>query len=213
MSNIPGDLYDRQKDLPLKIPEHVIVVGAGGVGSWVALGFALAGTRKLTIIDPDKVEESNRNRTLFKDSQVGMSKVAAIAELIAERRKGCDVTTMQRLAKDVPSFVAVASFKNAVCIDCRDAIDPLPEFFPPCPITGGYDGVMITMHRAPDLSHVLGDDNIQYTRTPSYLVPPMLIASMIIDEVLRGGVDKIEEVITFDVSRMLETLKSAMQEG
>jgi hypothetical protein len=66
---------------------------------------------------------------------------------------------------------------------------------------------MITMHRAPDMSHVLGDGDVRYTRTPSYIVPPMIIAALIVAEVLAGG-GKEEDVITFNVTDMLEALKA-----
>ena len=43
---------------------HVMVVGMGGVGSFAAEFIARAGVGKMTIIDGDIVEASNRNRQL-----------------------------------------------------------------------------------------------------------------------------------------------------
>ena len=43
---------------------HVLIVGLGGVGSFAAEAIARAGVGRLTVIDGDRVEASNRNRQL-----------------------------------------------------------------------------------------------------------------------------------------------------
>ena len=43
---------------------HVAVFGLGGVGSWCAEALCRAGIGELTLIDRDRVSESNRNRQL-----------------------------------------------------------------------------------------------------------------------------------------------------
>ena len=43
---------------------HVVVVGLGGVGSWCAEALARSGIGTLTVIDSDRVAESNMNRQL-----------------------------------------------------------------------------------------------------------------------------------------------------
>ena len=43
---------------------HVLVVGLGGVGSFAAEFIARAGVGKMTIVDGDVVDPSNRNRQL-----------------------------------------------------------------------------------------------------------------------------------------------------
>jgi tRNA A37 threonylcarbamoyladenosine dehydratase len=44
--------------------KHVMVVGMGGVGSFAAEFIARAGVGRMTIIDGDVVDPSNRNRQL-----------------------------------------------------------------------------------------------------------------------------------------------------
>ena len=44
---------------------HVLIVGLGGVGAYVAEELARAGIGEMTIVDSDKVHESNRNRQLL----------------------------------------------------------------------------------------------------------------------------------------------------
>lgn len=66
-----------------------VVAGLGGIGSWVAIDLALIGVGTLFVYDADRIEASNLNRTLFKESQIGDYKTKAVKELISERRKDC----------------------------------------------------------------------------------------------------------------------------
>lgn len=64
----------------------VIIIGAGGVGSNVAVLLAALGIGELTIIDADIVEESNLVRQLFyKESDCGkMKKITALKNYISQ---------------------------------------------------------------------------------------------------------------------------------
>jgi tRNA A37 threonylcarbamoyladenosine dehydratase len=71
---------------------HVAVVGLGGVGSWAAEALARSGVAALTLIDLDHVSESNINRQLQAlDGTLGMAKVVALRERIAQIHPRCDV--------------------------------------------------------------------------------------------------------------------------
>lgn len=63
---------------------RVCVVGAGGLGSEVALTLVQCGVGTIDLVDPDKVEPSNLNRQLFKPKQVGMNKADALAANVVE---------------------------------------------------------------------------------------------------------------------------------
>ncbi|MBK8874443.1 MAG: ThiF family adenylyltransferase [Bacteroidetes bacterium] len=60
---------------------HVMILGIGGIGNYMAMAFAAAGVGKITIVDFDVVELSNLNRQiLFKESDIGKSKVKSAVE-------------------------------------------------------------------------------------------------------------------------------------
>jgi tRNA A37 threonylcarbamoyladenosine dehydratase len=74
---------------------HVMVVGIGGVGSWVAESLARCGVRELTLVDMDHIAESNINRQIHAlESTLGMAKVQAMKERIAQINPTCIVHTV-----------------------------------------------------------------------------------------------------------------------
>lgn len=77
----------------------VAVVGLGGVGSWAAEALARCGVGSLTLIDFDHVAESNINRQVQAlGSTLGMPKVQALAERIADIHPGCVVHRVEDFA-------------------------------------------------------------------------------------------------------------------
>lgn len=68
-------------DLPDPGDATVAIVGAGGLGCPAAIGLALAGVRRLRLIDDDVVDISNLPRqVLHRDEDVGRSKVESAAD-------------------------------------------------------------------------------------------------------------------------------------
>jgi tRNA threonylcarbamoyladenosine dehydratase len=71
---------------------RVAVVGVGGVGSWAAEALARSGVAALTLVDLDHVSESNVNRQVQAlGSTLGMAKVEALRQRIADIHPGCVV--------------------------------------------------------------------------------------------------------------------------
>lgn len=175
-----SDLYNRQSTLGITVPNHVMVIGVGGVGSWVALNFALIGVSTITLIDADKIDVSNLNRTMFKTSNVGQYKTVAMKDLIIERRPHCNVFSYTKKFEELPeSIQKIAS--TTITIDCRDSIKPLARV--KSPIIGGYNGLSATIHIQPELKHIWGEEESPYTIIPSYVVVPEVIAAMIVNHV------------------------------
>src|SRR5258708_25566535 len=71
---------------------RVLIVGAGGLGSPVALYLAAAGIGKLGLVDDDAVSLSNLQRQiLFRTSDIGRPKVEAGAETLRALNPGVQV--------------------------------------------------------------------------------------------------------------------------
>ena len=164
-------------------PESALVIGVGGVGSYVAMYLAMVGTRTLYLVDPDVVEESNRNRVMFSRFDVGDAKVEAIRTLIRNLRGDMvNVFTFKNRIEDdeVYKVFKPGVSRGMLVFDCRDNIDKLPDWVPRCCVTGGYDGMTVTMHVNPDLSKIFQVDEIRYRTTPSYCIPPVFLGAMIV---------------------------------
>lgn len=61
---------------------NIIICGAGGIGSNLAVMLVRSGVKRLTIIDFDMVEESNLNRQYYFKKDIGKPKVAALKEIL-----------------------------------------------------------------------------------------------------------------------------------
>ena len=62
---------------------RVLLVGCGGLGTWIAQLLARAGVGHLTLADPDRVDRSNLHRQLFSSAAVGQFKSQALAQDLA----------------------------------------------------------------------------------------------------------------------------------
>ncbi|MFT3956549.1 MAG: tRNA threonylcarbamoyladenosine dehydratase [Piscinibacter sp.] len=79
---------------------RIAVVGVGGVGSWAAEVLARSGVAELTLVDLDHVAESNINRQVQAlGATVGMAKVQALAQRIADIHPGCRVHAVEEFAE------------------------------------------------------------------------------------------------------------------
>ena len=75
---------------------HVAVVGVGGVGSWTVEALARSGVGRISLIDLDQVAESNINRQIQAlDSTLGMSKVGALQQRVAQINPECRVDVIE----------------------------------------------------------------------------------------------------------------------
>lgn len=102
---------------------HICVVGVGGVGSWIVEALARSAIGELTLIDLDNVAESNINRQIQAlSSTVGMAKIAALAERIAQINPFCKVHQIEDFVD--PDNVArmIGSGKYDYLIDATDSV-------------------------------------------------------------------------------------------
>jgi tRNA A37 threonylcarbamoyladenosine dehydratase len=107
---------------------HVLVVGLGGVGAYAAEQICRAGVGKMTIVDGDVVEDSNRNRQLpALISNTGKPK----AEILAKRFKDINPAIQLTVINDYIAGDKTDELLNSQKFDyVVDAIDTLsPKVF------------------------------------------------------------------------------------
>ena len=76
---------------------HVLVLGAGAIGSHVSWNLSAMGVGRLTILDFDVVEESNLNRQLMYTPQhLGQLKVEVLRQRLSEFNPGIEVVALNR---------------------------------------------------------------------------------------------------------------------
>jgi hypothetical protein len=229
-----NDLYNRQDTLALTTIRIAIVVGVGGIGSWIALNLALSGkVNSLILIDDDLVESSNLNRTPFTIAQIGEYKVEALKYLILERRETNVITkrckTSKKLMEELKaSYVTqrVSELGGVICIDCRDQI--LQDLYNLGEIKYykvGYDGTSVTIDGNPKDSVVLGSTSTGYRTIPSFICPSQLAANLVVSDILYHDSDltpnksddpnydsslddkgRLKKLVTFDTKDMLQLL-------
>lgn len=80
---------------------HVIVVGLGGVGGYVAEALARCGISNLTLVDYDKVDITNINRQIIAlHSTIGKYKTEVFRKRIMDINPSCHVTVINEKILD-----------------------------------------------------------------------------------------------------------------
>jgi molybdopterin-synthase adenylyltransferase len=98
---------------------HALVVGAGGLGSPVALFLGSAGVGRITIVDGDVVDLTNLQRQIAHDlARVGTPKAASAARSIAAINPNVAVTALHERADGARLAELVAAAD--VVVDCSD---------------------------------------------------------------------------------------------
>ncbi|MEZ5663997.1 MAG: HesA/MoeB/ThiF family protein [Burkholderiaceae bacterium] len=101
------------------LASHALVVGAGGLGSPVALYLGSAGVGRLTIVDHDVVDETNLQRQIAHNlARVGMPKAESARQAIGAINPDVEVRTVTERADAslLDRLVAEAD----VVLDCTD---------------------------------------------------------------------------------------------
>ncbi|WP_165023968.1 MULTISPECIES: ThiF family adenylyltransferase [unclassified Dysgonomonas] len=110
-------------DLMNKISStRVIIFGVGGVGSWCAESLVRSGIKHLTIVDADRVCETNINRQLMATTKtVGQVKVDVLKSRLLDINPDAEITTLAQVYSEESS----ASFHLGTYDYIIDAIDSL----------------------------------------------------------------------------------------
>jgi len=98
---------------------HVLIIGAGGLGSPAALFLAASGVGTLTLCDNDTVDLTNLQRQiLHRTSSIGMPKTASAQATLADINPDVRVIALNERVNEarLPDLVAQAD----VVLDCSD---------------------------------------------------------------------------------------------
>lgn len=108
--------YDGQEKLT---QSHVLIVGAGGLGSPVAMYLAASGVGTLTICDFDAVDMTNLQRQIIHTTQsVGINKAVSAQQTIFEINPEVVVHTVQK--RSTEAEMAALIEQADVVVDCSD---------------------------------------------------------------------------------------------
>lgn len=103
---------------------HVLVVGLGGVGGYVAEQLTRAGIGELTIVDGDVVSQSNMNRQLLAlQSTQGMPKAEVMAARLRDINPDIKLHVVSQFMKD-QALIDLISQPYDFVVDAIDTVSP-----------------------------------------------------------------------------------------
>jgi len=101
------------------LASHALVIGAGGLGSPVALYLGSAGVGRITVVDHDVVDETNLQRQIAHNlARVGRPKAESIREAITAINPDVQVTPVVQRADEALLDTLIA--QADVVLDCTD---------------------------------------------------------------------------------------------
>jgi tRNA threonylcarbamoyladenosine dehydratase len=112
---------------------NVLVVGLGGVGGICAEMIARSGVGKMTIVDADVVEASNRNRQIpALISTDGLLKADVMAARIKDINPDIELTVLPEFIKDSRTVEILKAQKYDYAVDCIDTLSAKVFFLKAC---------------------------------------------------------------------------------
>jgi tRNA A37 threonylcarbamoyladenosine dehydratase len=112
---------------------HVLVAGLGGVGGIAAEMLARAGVGKISLVDADVVEETNRNRQAAAlISTNGRLKTEVMAERIKDINPDTEVIIHSIFLKDRITEELLDLHKYDYALDCIDTLSPKVFYLRAC---------------------------------------------------------------------------------
>ena len=112
---------------------NVLVVGLGGVGGICAEMIARAGVGKMTIVDADTVDASNKNRQIpALTSTEGLNKVEVMAARIRDINPAIQLRVLNEFVKDDRTDEILEEEQFDYAVDCIDTLSPKVFFIKAC---------------------------------------------------------------------------------
>ncbi len=118
------ELLIKKEGIEKLAKSHVIVIGMGGVGSFAAEFIARAGVGKMTIVDGDVVDTTNRNRQLHAlASTVGQPKVELMANRIKDINPAINLIAINEFITPEGALKLLENDYDYV-VECIDSLTP-----------------------------------------------------------------------------------------
>jgi tRNA A37 threonylcarbamoyladenosine dehydratase len=155
------------------VNSNVLVVGLGGVGGIAAEMIARSGVGKMTIVDADTVDPTNRNRQIpaLKSTEHKV-KADVLAERLLDINPDLDLTVIPEYFRDQLTHDVLDNGNFDYALDCIDTLSPKVYFIKACidrkiPIVssmGAGSKVDPTRVRVADISETYNCKLARYTR-------------------------------------------------
>lgn len=126
---------------------HIVILGMGGTGSWIALLLAQLGIGHLTLVDDDPVNISNLTRqALYTERDVGRNKALAAAEALHAINSDMKLTTVTSAIKTEEAMMAASQGADLVILSFGPFLLPEPTLLQraclrqnvPCAVISGF---------------------------------------------------------------------------
>ncbi|MFY9241967.1 MAG: tRNA threonylcarbamoyladenosine dehydratase [Polaribacter sp.] len=103
---------------------NILIIGLGGVGSFAAEFIARAGIGKMTIVDGDVFDVTNKNRQLpALDSTIGKPKAKVLEARLKDINAELELTVLEEFISPERALAIVTNEFDYV-LDCIDSITP-----------------------------------------------------------------------------------------
>lgn len=121
--NTPYNIFLRQRDFvtPKQLDFPILIIGAGGIGSWATLALAKMGCKNITVLDFDRVEKHNIPSQLYVPQHSSYLKSLSLQTLI-EQLAGVTITPITKAFQEYASNGEYKSYKVIIC-----AVDSLMQ--------------------------------------------------------------------------------------
>lgn len=155
------------------VNSNVLVVGLGGVGGIAAEMIARSGVGKMTIVDADTVDPTNRNRQIpALKSTEHLIKANVLAERLLDINPDLELTVIPEYFRDQLTHDVLDNGNFDYALDCIDTLSPKVYFIKACvdrkiPIVssmGAGSKVDPTRVRVADISETYNCKLARYTR-------------------------------------------------
>lgn len=104
---------------------HVLVVGLGGVGAYVAESLCRAGVGTLSLVDADVVNPSNINRQLVAlNSTISRPKVDVLANRLKDINPHVNIYEHKVFIREDETIALLEAFKYDYIVDAIDTLSP-----------------------------------------------------------------------------------------